>query len=368
MNNPYYVQPGNSFGQGLQALAQTVGQTGEVMRQREQQQKQEAYKAEAKTAMSEAIKSGDPMMIAEVSSKYPEIAQAAQQTFGFVNDQSKEIVRNAYSRVLTDPSNAETYLDQAAQDVLSVGGKPMNIVQDIGMFRADPQTALQRVKVGFATMDPAGYKALFGDKPDEMKVGRYRQITLPDGSIATLDTATNAVTPIAEAPPVDLGILPEDMRDAVAKQPVETQRKIVESFATPAGAVKAAESSKQREKQQEVVTKTQNLVDELLNNESGVKAITGFVDELTPNMLASSRNAQAALDELKNLLTVENLGLMSGVLSESDMAVLRAVGASGLAGDQERILSTLRSMKDALKGKKQEQEQPKAGRVKWGEL
>lgn len=362
MANPFYVQPGNAFGQGLQALAQTVGQTGEVMRQREQQQKQEAYQAEARQALAEAVQSGDPMKIAEVSSRYPEIAQAAQQTFGFVSDQSKEIVRNAYTRVLTDPANAEAYLDQAAQDVLAVGGQPINIVNDIGMFRANPQAALQRVRAGYATIDPEGYKSLFGAKPDEMKVGRFRQITLPDGSIATLDTATNAVTPIAEAPPVDLSILPPDMQDAVSKQSVETQRKIVESFATPAGAAKSTEVEKQKQKAEEVKGRTSQLVNELLENENGIRAISGFFDELTPNILGNSRNAQAALDELKNMLTVDNLGLMSGVLSETDIKILRDVGASGLAGDQERIISTLKKMKDALEGKQTTEE------VNWGDL
>lgn len=187
-----------------------------------------------------------------------------------------------------------------------------------------------------------------GDMPEELKVGRFRQITLPDGSIASLDTATNSVTPIAEAQSLDLSSVPEDMRESVANQPREVQQKIVEAYTSPSGREKELKSKEQQAKAQEVTNKTKSLVSELLNNISGVKAVTGGLDEMTPTFLPGSKDAEAALEDLRNLLTVENLDLMSGVLSESDIKILKSVGASGLSGSQERVIKTLQDMGSAL--------------------
>ena len=371
MTSPYFIQPGQDWGQGLQALAGSVERYGQAKKQEEDQARVQKRFQDAQKAMSDAFASKDPNVIMQAVIDYPEIQKTAELMFGFTNDQSKEAAANTYRQLLADPQNAIQYLDNGIQRVAEVGGKPYNMIQDRIMFENDPEAALKAVKAGYAALDPEGYKAMFADKPEEMKVGRFRQITLPDGSIATLDTATNAVTPIdgGSAPQVDLSILPEDMQGPVSKQPVDTQRKIVESFATPGAIGKGKETEQQAAKAQEVTDKTRALVNELLSNESGLKSTIGPLDEITPNISASSRNAAAAMDDLKNLLTVENLKLMSGVLSESDIKILRSVGASGLSGSQERVIAKLKEMQKALNGQSSDEEQkPNQNRVKWGDM
>lgn len=355
MNNPFYVHPGNDFGQGLAGLGQSIQRAGENKRQRDEEQRLKKRFEDAKAAMTSAMQSGDPNQIMQASIDYPELQKTGEMLFGFKSEQTKDIVRDTYRRVLSDPQNGADHIQKGIQAVSEAGGTPSNMMSDLGMFMKNPEAALKSIKSGFALIDPNGYKSMFGDRPDELKVGRYRQITLPDGSIATLDTATNAVTPIAEAPPVDLSILPEDMQESVARQPVDMQRKIVESFAGPGARSKEIEVSKQKEKAEEVAGKTARLIDELLANESGVKSAIGGVDELTPSLLPSTRNAEAALDDLRNMLTVDNLKLMTGVLSESDIKILRSVGASGLSGSQDRVIETLKRMKKALSGESDQQ-------------
>lgn len=351
MANPFYVQPGNNFGQGIQGLAQGISQVGQVRREEAAQMKQQEYMQQAKKEVGEALQSGDPAKIRDVMVKYPEIQKEAEAAFGFTNDQTRQIAGETYRRALSDPERAAEYMDQGIQAVAAAGGNPNNMLQDYAMLKVAPEQALKSMKAGYAALaNEQEYKMMFGDKPDELKVGRYRQITLPDGSIATLDTATNDVTPIAEAPPVDLSILPEDMQESVARQPMETQRKIVESFAMPSAQSKQDEVLKQKEKAAEVTTKTKNLVKELLKNESGIRAVVGGVDEMLPTLLPGSKDAEAALEDLRNMLTVDNLKLMTGVLSESDMKVLRSVGASGLTGSQDRVIETLKRLQKALSG------------------
>lgn len=357
MANPFYVQPGNDFGQGLQALAGGVERFGQARKEEQALQEQKAKKEAGQQALAEAFQGGDPIKIRDVMIQYPELRKEATAAFGFTNDRTREIVGSTYRRALTDPSRALEYMDQGIQEVAAAGGSPMNMIQDYAMLKVNPEGALKNMKAGYAALaNDNEFEAMFGPAVDELKVGRFRQITLPDGGIATLDTATNEVTPVAAASQVDLSILPPEMREPASKQPPEVQRRIVESFATPAVAEKGKETEKKAGKAQEVADKTSSLVDELLENESGLRAVVGGIDERTPTFLPSSQNAQAALEDLKNLLTVDNLGLMSGVLSESDMKVLRSVGASGLTGSQDRILGTLKRMQQALANRKKSAE------------
>ena len=67
MANPFYVQPGNDFGTGLQSLARTVTQTGQIMDERQQRQKQEETMTQAKAALTQALQSGDPSKVRDVA-------------------------------------------------------------------------------------------------------------------------------------------------------------------------------------------------------------------------------------------------------------------------------------------------------------
>lgn len=250
----------------------------------------------------------------------------------------------------TDPVRAQVAMANRIKKIQQRGGDPSD---SIAVLEAMRSGNMDLVNSELDSVINAGYQTgliqpLLSDAPQEMKVGRFRELRLPDGSTATLDTATNAVTRVASAPKLDLSQVPEDMRAAVANQPRDVQQKIVESFSSPATRDKAAAKEEEAAKAQEVTDKTKSLVTELLNNISGVKSVTGAWDEMTPTLMASSRNAQAAMDDLKNLLTVENLKLMSGVLSESDIKILRSVGASGLSGSQDRVIRTLKKMGEAL--------------------
>jgi hypothetical protein len=191
---------------------------------------------------------------------------------------------------------------------------------------------------------------LMGGVPDELKVGRFRQITLPDGTMASLDTATNQMTTLAEASSIDLSVLPEDMQEPVSKLPRDQQIKAVETFSTPKAQETVDAKAKQKEKAMQVADSTKRLVSELLSNLDGVRAAVGGFDEsfLSPTFFDSTRDAEASLDDLRNLLTVDNLGLMSGVLSESDIKILQSVGSNGLSGSDDRVIGSLKRMARAL--------------------
>lgn len=115
---------------------------------------------------------------------------------------------------------------------------------------------------------------------------------------------------------------------------------------------KAVESGRQRDKAQEVRRRALDVVDRLLSpeNQEALESATGSIQGRIPSLFQSTVDLENDVELLKNLLTTENLDLMSGVLSESDIKMLRNLSAGGLelTSSAERVRGALRRMKEAL--------------------
>lgn len=86
-------------------------------------------------------------------------------------------------------------------------------------------------------------------------------------------------------------------------------------------------------------------------NIAGVKANRGRVSALFPNVFSGAIDAEADLNYLTNLLTTENLGLLKGVLSDTDMQILKNIGSGDLMGSDEKSIAALQRLRDVLSKK-----------------
>lgn len=87
----------------------------------------------------------------------------------------------------------------------------------------------------------------------------------------------------------------------------------------------------------------------LLKNKEGIKSNFGAVDKFLPNVTSDAMQAETDLNQLRALLTVENLGLMSGVLSETDIKILQNVAGGGLA-DTATQEGAVKAIEDIVRG------------------
>jgi len=90
---------------------------------------------------------------------------------------------------------------------------------------------------------------------------------------------------------------------------------------------------------------------ERAGNVSGVRANRGGISTLIPNFGNAAVDAEADLTTLSNLLTTENLGLLKGVLSDTDMKVLASIGSGEIQGSDKKTMGAIRRMRQALSGK-----------------
>lgn len=92
-------------------------------------------------------------------------------------------------------------------------------------------------------------------------------------------------------------------------------------------------------------------IDELLNNQQYLDDLTGVSGKL-PTITPSGTDAEVAFDNLVNQLTLDNLGLMSGVLTDRDIQVLRSAAAGLEEGmTKGKFISQLKKIKSRTKSK-----------------
>jgi hypothetical protein len=143
-----------------------------------------------------------------------------------------------------------------------------------------------------------------------------------------------------------------------------------------ADAKNKAEKEAQMTNAQKTKDAALEVVNRLVKNKSGVAANRGGISRLLPNVSDAAVNAEADLETLASMLTVENLGLLKGVLSDTDMKVLKDVGAGGLKGADDQVINNLAVIKQTLENavspssnSSNQSSAPKAGStVKWGDL
>ena len=89
-----------------------------------------------------------------------------------------------------------------------------------------------------------------------------------------------------------------------------------------------------------------NVVNEILNDES-LGSITGTLASRIPTVSGSSQDLINKVDRLQSLLTVDNLKLMSGVLTDKDIGFLTNV-SSGLNVTENGIKGSVKGVRDRL--------------------
>lgn len=200
--NPFYVDPFGGYGgqivEGLSGLGAVLGD-----RQRIKQQEEE--KKQALLEAQDVFASNDPNRIAEFSLRRPEYAQQVSQAIKFKNDATKQNMTESMRRILAG-ENPEQVIIERAQMVQAQGGDPIDTLQELDVYRQDPQGYAQQVARSYALLDPQGYTA-------------FRQAMAPmEGEKLTGNMANTALAMFGTA---DVSRLTPEQRQAVQ---METQR------------------------------------------------------------------------------------------------------------------------------------------------
>lgn len=242
MPNPLYVDP---LGGQAESISRGLAGIGRLRREKRQAEDQKQRMAQAGLEVREAIRSGDPMAVSDVSIKYPEISQLAQQQFGFINDQTKQAARKGYANVLAtdDPVEAAGHLEQIAAEMETLGADPINTRLDAERLASGDKEALQQIKMGAMIADPtlrAGYESF----KKGSQTGRYnpRDYTVESFAEFTKTSDPSVLVRFEKEPRIfKIGDVPyrENKETGEIERLIETEEVAAEKATVAAGVERA---------------------------------------------------------------------------------------------------------------------------------
>ncbi|AUR85659.1 coil containing protein [Vibrio phage 1.079.O._10N.286.45.E9] len=304
--------------QNLGALAgEKFGEMRAQNQQQQQQQQQQQYQQQQQQEVSEALASGNPAMVAQVSMKYPELSDSLRKSFEFQSDATEDNFKTTNFGIISAPENAEQLLTDRVNFLESMNADATKPKARLEMYRANPEKFIETTRGLTAAAYPKEFseyeKAIGAGNPEAMTA--YQQ--------ATIDT---------KKVDQDLRKLEIQQKSLDARYKRETDELKRSELEQKIEANKDERESKVAEKEQSKVQAIDfsNEVYDLatsIANDPQLNDITGPVNTMLPTVSGKSQDLINKAERLESMLTKENLGLMSGVLTDKDIQMLRSISS-----------------------------------------
>jgi len=175
--NPYYVQPGGDYSQGLAGLSATFEKIGEQRRKDEAQQRASVKLAKMKADAITALRSNDPDKVSEFMVSNPEMSQAMKTSMEFKNKITEDDYRDSLFDVYLNPTeeNVKEVVEKRQALLTTQGVTPENSKETDGFmakFSDNPEEVKKQIAVELAFRYPKKWKAYRdATKTEETKEG-----------------------------------------------------------------------------------------------------------------------------------------------------------------------------------------------------
>ena len=355
-------------------LAPSMQNFGNALRYRNERNEAEAARQQQQETLKQAAQlysTGTPDEIARFSIENPQVAKLLSDQIGYKDDATKQNALETMQGILTNPDRAEEFLQNRVNYLKSVGADPSETLGEIEFLRSNPEGYADIVEKAYAIKDPRGHQAyrstLPQDKPG-MSDFQKAQIGLQRDRLNLDRDRLNASRNQGEA---------QQSKQRTASQ-IKSDNAIIDDQARIESGIVSAEDG----------IKT---VNELLSSNDMIDAISGFANlDKVPEKLRTTNQveAQSYIENIKNTMTLKNLGVMKGPLTDKDINIIASASSRLRTGMSEKALrDELNKIKDAYgrviqnfrkeanrKGYNQEQpekgegEKEKVKTLKWSDL
>lgn len=227
------------------------------------------------------------------------------------------------------------FVQNRAGEIQKLGGNPSDTLSILDTLNnSGAQAALNQLEV----LDKAGVESGFL-KPtttQEGKVGRFKSQVLGNELVIT-DSVTGEIVATRKAPETKKQKLELKKLEAQAEK-AQTESQIK--------ALTAETNEQKKDAAVSMAIEAADLADKIAANQN-LSNVVGTVDALTPVIRTSSQDLINDALRLESLLTVDNLKLMSGVLTDRDIKFLTRVGSglnitdTGIKGSESAVRNRL---------------------------
>lgn len=181
--NPYTVEAGNDYSQGLSGLSNTIANVRQAkIQEAEQQRKQDQYDRaqkrfeEVQGAAQEAFASQDPDKVAQIAIKYPEVTQMLQQATGLKDDMQNRDASEFFSKFATAaPDQRQRIIENRIQMLQDAKRDPRHTQQMLEDFKANPEGETAHLMNFWAGVNPTQYSAFSNNQKAAQKAAIEQQ-------------------------------------------------------------------------------------------------------------------------------------------------------------------------------------------------
>ena len=296
-----------------------------VMRQerKDGQQQQDALKQAA-----QLYSTGTPDEIAQFSIQNPKAGEILSNQLAFKNDATRKNMMDSMQQILLDPSQTDSVLTNRIKMIQEQGGDPSQTMAELEQFRANPEGYEQKVERAYAMMDPKGYSAYREAMPQQPKqISPYEQAKL-EGEEKDRELRRQEI---------ELRRLESEQKRAKTSLEKEAKTQQIEQKRKEVDEAKAQDKTRI---DNGINTANQNkqVIDDLLNNDDYMSSLTGYTGRI-PAVTTTGVEAEAYLDNIKNSMTIDNLGVMSGPLTDKDIQIIASASSRLRSGMSETALN-----------------------------
>lgn len=314
--------PMQSFFQTAGGLQQLQSNQMEMQQQQAQQQAAAAQQAKIQELMPK-VQAGDYNAAIELATVSPQLSEA-------INKAKSSMVEGQ------DRTTAQWIAGyQAAPDkeaYLASDNQAIDIDDQFRTMAPEQRDVLTKI-VGAQVMPEQMFNATFGQPMSEFQAQDI-DIKRENTKLRALEAGLRRDQQALNAESNDL------KRQELRAKVEEKQLKVEEQKQKLASAQQVKESGRAN------AIEAANLAEQLLND-PGLSSITGTVQPRLMTVSGESQDLVNKANRLQSLLTVDNLKLMTGVLTDRDIAFLTNV-ASGLNVTEGGILGSEKGVKDRL--------------------
>jgi len=341
------INYGGQIQQGLMNLGGQLMQAQDMRERRAaMQQKQQAQQGfnDSLSQAAELFKSGTPDEIAAFSIQNPEAGELLSRQLAFKSDATKQNMIESMREILINPSATEEIINRRVQMVTNAGGDPSQTKSELAKYQADPEGYVKSVEKSYAIMDPQGYKSYQSTLPSQAEpMTAYQQATIDTKKV---DQALRKLEIEQKRLDSQYRRETDELKRNELEQKIETN--------------KAEQQARAAEKEQ-AKSNAQNFSNEVyelatsIANDPQLNDITGPINTMLPTASGKSQDLINKAERLESMLTKENLGLMSGVLTDKDIQMLRSISSGinvtegGIKGSYEGTKKRLNQIADKIK-------------------
>lgn len=336
-------------GNPLESLVSGLKAGAAINQVRQQSQAADLAK-QYQSDVQSAIQSGDPRAIAALQAKYPEQGKALKGAFDSLNQAQKEkdwgSTLQVYSALQnSNPEAAIGVLDQHITAMKNSGEDASDLESIKSAIQRDPNNAKGIIGIHAAAINPEGW-AKFATEQRAAEAAPYELSEAK--SRADIAAAKAKFAESTEA--LKQAQLGWDIR--ATQNNIDVSRQNVQIAKLQAEIAQQKNERERQESQQKLQDLKQkreqtvrDLTDQAQTGADNLNQISSTIGELlsNPESLAAAtgasywrgsvpgteaKTAATRIDQLKSLLTVDNLGMLKGAMSDSDREFLVKVGSN----------------------------------------